>query len=135
MKKPRTIPQEQPMRVVSVACGVFVSPTDLPVAGLATNGARIVDGFAITDGIPADVWDTWQAANIDTDIVRNALIYAIEAPAVETAPEAEAPAPESEPEPEPILVEAEAPAEPLAEPEPEPAAEPAPEPHNEEPPA
>ena len=137
MKKPRTIAPAQSIRVVTVACGVFVSPTDLPVAGLATNGTTIVDGFAITEGVPADVWDAWQTANIDTDIVQNALIYAIEAPAAEPAPESDAPAPEPEPipEPEPVHAEPEAQPEPVAELEPEHAAEPVSEAPNEETPA
>lgn len=33
-------------------------------------------GFALTDGCPKDLWDNWLENNIDSDLVRNGLIFA-----------------------------------------------------------
>lgn len=38
----------------------------------------IVGGYALTEGVPADFWDTWLEQNKDTDMVTNRQIYAEE---------------------------------------------------------
>jgi len=47
------------------------SPTDA-----AGNYIPIIGGYALTHGVDADLWDAWFAANKDTDMVRNGMIFA-----------------------------------------------------------
>lgn len=37
---------------------------------------RVVAGFALTQGVPKDLWDQWSEANAESDLVRNGLIFA-----------------------------------------------------------
>lgn len=39
---------------------------------------RMVAGYAITEGVPKDMWDQWLEQNKDHNLVRNKLIYAHE---------------------------------------------------------
>lgn len=39
---------------------------------------QIIGGYALTPGIPADVWDKWLSQNKDSDLVKNNLIFAHE---------------------------------------------------------
>jgi len=34
------------------------------------------DGFALTPGVPAELWNEWHEQNKDSDLVRNGLIFA-----------------------------------------------------------
>lgn len=36
----------------------------------------LASGFALTPGVPKDIWDSWLEANKDSAIVRNGLIFA-----------------------------------------------------------
>ena len=38
----------------------------------------VIGGYAITKGVPKDLWDAWYEANKDADYVRNRIIYAEE---------------------------------------------------------
>ena len=40
--------------------------------------APVADGYAVTHGVPKDLWDAWYAENKDSDIVRNQLLFAEE---------------------------------------------------------
>lgn len=39
---------------------------------------RIIGGYALTEGVPADFWDAWLEQNKDSDMVKNRMIYAQE---------------------------------------------------------
>jgi hypothetical protein len=42
-----------------------------------TSAAQMLDtGFALTHGVPKDLWDRWYDANKDADFVRNGLVFA-----------------------------------------------------------
>jgi len=41
---------------------------------------QVVGGFAITYGVPKDLWDEWRQQNSDLPAVKNGLIFAYEAP-------------------------------------------------------
>ena len=40
--------------------------------------APVIGGYAITKGVPKELWDAWHNANKDADYVRNRIIYAEE---------------------------------------------------------
>jgi hypothetical protein len=53
---------------------------DILIKGPATelgkrSGARLVAGYAVTDGVSKDAWDAWFKDNKDSDMVRNELIF------------------------------------------------------------
>lgn len=41
------------------------------------DGRRIMWGYALTDGVPKDVWEQWAEDNKDQPMVRNKLVFAM----------------------------------------------------------
>lgn len=37
---------------------------------------QIQDGYALTPGVPAALWNTWLAQNKDSDLVKNGIVFA-----------------------------------------------------------
>lgn len=52
----------------------------IDLAKIAATGSvphLIVGGYGITNGIPRDFWERWLAANKDSDIVREKIVFAM----------------------------------------------------------
>lgn len=44
--------------------------------GMSPQGYKISGGFALTPGVPKELFDTWMKQNKDSDVVKNGLIFA-----------------------------------------------------------
>ena len=50
------------------------------VEGAVASRARIVSGYAVTDGVPKDLWEAWIEAHKNSAVVKNHCIFAYEKP-------------------------------------------------------
>ena len=75
--------EPSPMGLREIPGGVFRETGRIHVAGPLrpfSRGQRVpvVGGYAVTHGVPKDLWEAWLSENKETALVRNKIIFAHE---------------------------------------------------------
>lgn len=64
-------------RYRKVGDGITVFGPSMPVGVPTPPNKRIVGGYALTRGVPAEFWDKWLAQNKDAPYVKSEMIFAL----------------------------------------------------------
>lgn len=63
-------------RAVQVGDEIRLRGNAVPVLAAVPRGLVIEGGYALTSGVPADFWEKWHAANKDSPLVKNRIVFA-----------------------------------------------------------